>query len=200
MGKTTDTGWMLHALQDAGHRVHGYDADHSQQLRTWAETAAFDMPVESAADARFHRKVTPPAGVISVVDCGHTENHPDITDSVLRVADLVILHLTPSTADIQRVVDPPVGVPIRDMVTRSAPLRESGQAPPAWALFNRTVPNARSLVEGRDWLIEEGWDVLTTTIPTLEVFKQSVGQPITRAGSTAFGELVTELETRGLIK
>ncbi|WP_326600436.1 hypothetical protein [Streptomyces sp. NBC_01803] len=158
------------------------------------------MPVEAAASSRFHREVTIPSDTVCVVDCGHTENHPDITDSVLRVADLVILHLTPSTADVQRVVDPPVGVPIADMVARSAPLRADGTAPPAWALLNRTVPNAKSTQEARDWLAAEEWKVFTTTIRGVEDFKQSVGMPITGASRTEFGALITELETRGLIK
>ncbi|MDT0347511.1 plasmid partition protein [Streptomyces sp. DSM 44938] len=217
MGKTTDTGWTLHALYEAEapdgtkkYKPRGYDSDHSRQLHTWATgPGEFPMPVELAASARFHREVHPPEGWISVVDCGHTENHPDITDSVLRVADLVILHLTPSTADIQRVVDPPVGVPIADMVARSAALRPDGTAPPAWALLNRVVPprmeagvkrEAKSTVDARDWLESEGWKVLDTTIRTVEDFKQSIGQPITDASSTEFGDLIRELENRGLLK
>jgi hypothetical protein len=207
MGKTTDTGWMLHALHEARSpdgsrrwRVHGYDADHSRQLLSWAQTGDFPFPVEAAASARFHVEVVPPPDAICVVDCGHTENHPDITDSVLRLADLVLLHLTPSPADIQRVVNPPVGVVVRDMVLRSAALRASGQAPPAWALLNRVVPNAKSTREARDWLAEEGWPTLTTTIGNREELKQSIGAPVARAASTEFGALLTELEERGLIK
>ena len=198
---------MLHALHemrgpDGSPRwaVRGYDADHSQQLLRWAETGEFPFPVEPAASSRFHRTVTVPHDTIAVVDCGHTENHPDITDSVLRVADLVLLHLTPSTADIERCVDPPVGVPIRDMVIRSAPLRESGEPPVAWALLNRTVPHAVSTQEAREWLAEEGWQTLTTTIGNRERYKQSIGAPVVGALTTEFGALVAELEQRGLIK
>jgi len=195
---------MLHALYEMSEpqdraRIEGIDADHSQQLYDWARTGKFPMPVTARASAKFHREVELVPGNTVVVDCGHTENHPAVTDSVLRVADLVILHLTPSTADMGRIVDPPVGVPVRDMILRSAPLRATGTPPPMWALMNRASDKVNSLEECRDWLSEEGWSVFTTFIKTNERLKQSVGLPVRRAAKSQFGDVITEMRDKGLI-
>jgi hypothetical protein len=91
MGKTTDTGMMGHAFHEAGYPVQLWDADESEHLTQWSDLAGFPFPVESNASAKFAEEYTPvgEAG-IDIVDVGHTENHPHIADSVLKVADLVI--------------------------------------------------------------------------------------------------------------
>ncbi|MEV6133157.1 plasmid partition protein [Streptomyces violaceusniger] len=200
-GKTTNSGWLAHALQEAerDYDVVGYDADHSQQFHAWSLSGEFTFPVISAATAKFHLDVTPPDGKIGIVDCGHTENHPDITNSVLRVADLVILHMAPTKADFDRIVDPPDKTKIGDLIAMSAALRADRQPPPTWVLLNRTVTGAASTGIYRGMMEDEGWNVLTTVIPRTELFGQSVSYPIFDARKGPFGALVTELEKRELL-
>ncbi|OEV10565.1 hypothetical protein [Streptomyces nanshensis] len=213
-GKTTNSGWLSKALYERGHRVKGFDADHSQQWIQWHEDAkaveekaegegkgvGFPFEIVSAATPRFHHQHSVPDNVIGVVDCGHSENHPEITDSLLRVADLALVHMSPTSSDFQRLTEPMEGTPLKDMITRSAPLRETTVAPPAWVLLNRVVHNAGSTRAYRNKLKDLGWNVLTTTIPRNEEFANSTLGPVYDADDTNFGALVTELERKGLIK
>ncbi|MFF0430324.1 plasmid partition protein [Streptomyces sp. NPDC004520] len=204
MAKTTDTAWLSHALQDDEEQydIVGYDADHSKQFERWSkkDKGDFGFPVHLAASAQFHREVTPPTGkTIAMVDCGHSENHPHITDSVLRVADLVILHMSPTGADYERIVEPPDATPFMDILRRTAPLRPSKAMPPTWVLLNRTVHNAGSTDYFRKEMAKEGYQVFTTVIPRSETLGQSMGFPITGAAKSAFGALVTEMKHRGLL-
>lgn len=200
-GKTTNSGWLAHALLEAerDYDVAGFDADHSQQFHAWSVSGEFAFPVEPAATAKFHTDVAVPDGKIGLVDCGHTENHPDITNSVLRVADLVILHMAPTKADFDRIVDPPDKTKIGDIIAMSAALRADRTPPPTWVLLNRTVTGASSTGIYRGMMEDEGWNVLTTVIPRSELFGQSVSYPVSGARKGPFGELVTELEKRGLL-
>ncbi|MGD6757286.1 ParA family protein [Streptomyces sp. BH105] len=201
MGKTTDTGMMGHAFHEAGHRVQLWDADESEHLTQWAELAEFPFPVEKNSSAKFAEEYTPlgEAGV-DIVDVGHTENHPHIADSVLKVADLAIIHMEASMADYQRVHQPRTSTPVKTMVGRSAFDRPSREAPPLWVLLNRVRHNVRSEREIRDLLDEAGYNVFTVKIPVLDEIKQATGFPVEKAAKGPFGELVTEMQARGLIK
>jgi cellulose biosynthesis protein BcsQ len=201
MGKTTDTGMMAHALHEVGYQVRAWDADESEHLTQWNEAAGgFPFPVEQNATATFSTEVEPLKDGIDVVDVGHTENHPHLADSVLKIADLAIVHMEPSMADWQRVTKPRTSTPIRDMVERSAYVRPDRKAPPVWILLNRVRANVRSVGEFRTLLTDAGWNVFTVVIPAREDLKQATGFDVQRASRGPFGELVTEMETKGLIK
>ena len=137
MAKTTDTGWLSHALteDEEEYEVEGYDADHSKQFWSWSqrEKGNFTFPVHLMASAQFHKEVVPAYGeTIAMVDCGHSENHPYVADSVLRIADLVILHMSPTSGDWERIVEPEDATPFKDILARSAPLRATGRKPETW--------------------------------------------------------------------
>ncbi|MGH3801827.1 MAG: hypothetical protein ACRDTD_17180 [Pseudonocardiaceae bacterium] len=199
MAKTTNTAWLAHALREAEqeYEVEGFDADHSKQFWAWSKKGRFDFEVHLEASARFHTDVVLPEGKVSVVDCGHSENHPHITDSVLRVADLVILHMSPTRADWLRIAEPPDATPFKDILRRSAPLRSDGKPPTTWVLLNRTVPNAASTGIYRRKLENDGYNVFTTVIPRSETFAQSMNFPVVGAKKSVFGELVTESRSGG---
>lgn len=201
MGKTTDTGFMAHALHEAGYPVRVWDADESQHLYQWSLAAGgFPFPVEKNATATFHTDVEPLKDGIDIVDVGHTENHPHIADSVLKIADLAILHMEPSMADWQRVTQPRTSTPIADIVARSAFARPGRQAPPLWVLLNRVRTGVRSAKDIRDMMKEADWNLFTVMIPVRDEIKQATAFPVERAAHGPFGELVTEMETKGLIK
>uniref|UniRef100_A0AAU1M5H2 Plasmid partition protein n=1 Tax=Streptomyces sp. NBC_00148 TaxID=2903626 RepID=A0AAU1M5H2_9ACTN len=204
MAKTTDTGWLSHALveDEEAYEVVGYDADHSKQFWSWSqpEKGDFAFPVHAMADAKFHTKVVPPTGkTIAMVDCGHTENHPFVADSVLRIADLVILHMSPTAGDWERIAEPETAKPFKDILASSAPLRATGRKPETWVLLNRVVANAGSTGYYREEMTKEGYNVFSTVIPRSERFGESIGAPVEGAAKTAFGALVTEMKQRGLL-
>ncbi|MGP3691087.1 ParA family protein [Streptomyces sp. IBSNAI002] len=201
MAKTTDTAWLSHALMesDAAYEIEGYDADHSMQFWDWSKQAPFDFEVHKKATAQFHEEFVPTPGRLSIVDCGHAENHPHITDSVLRVADLVILHMSPTQADWLRVSKPPEATPFQDIIRRAGLFRSSGKPPETWVLLNRTVTNASSTAHYRGELEATGWNVFTTVIPRAEMFALSMNFPVIGAKKSAFGALVTEMTERGLL-
>lgn len=201
MGKTTDTGFMAHAFHEVGYPVRAWDADESQHLKQWSEAAGgFPFPVEKNATATFAEDVQPLKDGVDLVDVGHTENHPHIADSVLKIADLAILHMEPSMADWQRVTKPRTSTAISDIVARSAFARPGRQAPPLWVLFNRVRPGVNSAKEIRDMMREAGWNVFTVMIPVRDDIKQATAFRVERASRGPFGELVTEMETKGLVK
>ncbi|MFD4483220.1 plasmid partition protein [Streptomyces sp. NPDC058471] len=201
MGKTTDTGMMGHAFHEAGYRVQLWDADESEHLTQWSELAEFPFPVGRNATAKFAEQYTPLGETgVDIVDVGHTENHPHIADSVLKVADLVIVHMEASMADYQRVHQPRTSTPVKTMVGRSAFDRPSRTAPPMWVLLNRARPIVKSEREIRGLLADADYQVFTVKIPLLDDIKQATGFPVERAARGPFGELITEMQTRGLIK
>lgn len=201
MGKTTDTGMMAHALHEVDYPVRAWDADESEHLVQWSLAAGgFPFPVEKNATATFATDVTPLADGIDIVDVGHTENHPHIADSVLKVADLTIVHMEPSMADYQRVTQPRTSTPVADMVARSAYVRPDRKAPPVWVLLNRVRTGVRSANEIRGMLRDSGWNVFSVMIPVLDDLKQATAFSVENASRGPFGELITEMETKGLIK
>lgn len=202
-GKTTNTAWLAHALQEDGVDVEGFDADHSMQFWAWKKAGKFSFEVHKKATARFHEEVKLPEGKVSLVDCGHSENHPAITDSLFRIADLVILHMAPTRADWLRVEKPPEATPFRDIVKRSAVFRADGKEPNAWVLLNRCHPNSKRN-EGMtkyyaDRMERAGWKVFDTVIPNVGLYGQSMNFPISGAKDTHFGDLVEEMKEKGLL-
>lgn len=201
MGKTTDTGFMAHALHEVGYPVRAWDADESQHLTQWKEAAGgFPFPVDENATATFATDVQPLKDGIDLVDVGHTENHPHIADSVLKIADLAIVHMEPSMADWQRVTKPRTSTAVAEIVARSAFARPNRDAPPVWVLFNRVRKGIQSAKEIRDMMREAGWNVFTVMIPARDEIKQATAFSVKRAAHGPFGELVTEMETKGLIE
>jgi hypothetical protein len=198
-GKTTASGLLAHALVEADlGPVEGVDADHSKQFWNWSQRAGFTFPVQQLATARFHKEVDLRDGVITIVDCGHSENHPDVTDSVLKVADLAILHMAPTAADFERVVEPTDATPFLDIIKRSAVFRPTQTPPPTWVLLNRTHSTAKSTGHYRSELEAEGFKVFTTVIGRSEVLAQAIGYPVVGAARSPFGALVTEMKDRGM--
>ncbi|MFD6187174.1 plasmid partition protein [Streptomyces goshikiensis] len=203
MGGTTNTGLLTYALARAGHPVACYDADESLQLSAWARDAGdFPCRVHEADTPAFAETVYPTMDHdrINVVDAGHAENHPDIVDSVLEVADLAIVTLSPTQPDYDRLTKPERGTPLAKVIRQSAALRESGQPPTTVVLLNRCQAGAASpkkyaaLLTGAD----PAWTVLSTRIPRREAIASAVGFPCDKPERKApYDALVTELTRLG---
>lgn len=188
VAKTTSAAYLLAALHERGEQVIGVDADLSRGLQRWADAAAFPMPVLSMASPQLHTNLPPliPAGAHVVIDGPQAEDHPGIVVSAARIADVVLVPLAPSAAELERTL-----VVRKLLVDDVAPLRPDGAAP-FRALLNRVVANASSTGQVREVLLGEEWDVCTTTIPRREEYAGAWGNPITARG-TAYDALVTEL-------
>ncbi|BBG20775.1 putative partitioning protein (plasmid) [Actinacidiphila reveromycinica] len=204
MGGTTNTGLLAYALARAGRPVTCYDADESLQLTAWARDASdFPCRVHEADTPAFAETIYPAMdhSRINLVDAGHAENHPDIVDSVLEVADLAIVTLSPTTADYDRLTRPERGTPLAKLVRRSAALRPSGQPPATVVLLNRCQAGAASPKKYADLLANGGkngtdpaWTVLSTRIPRREAIASAVGFPCDKPERKApYDALVTEL-------
>ncbi|GGZ30145.1 plasmid partition protein [Streptomyces nitrosporeus] len=208
MGGTTNTGLLAYALARAGHAVACYDADESLQLSAWARDAGdFPCEVHEADTPAFAETVYPTMdhGRINVVDAGHAENHPDVVDSVLEVADLAIVTLSPTQPDYERLTRPERGTPLAKVIKRSAALRDSGQPPTTVVLLNRCQAEAASPKKYADLLTgggkdgtEPAWTVLSTRIPRREAIASAVGFPCDKPERKApYDALITELTQRG---
>ncbi|MET9804909.1 plasmid partition protein [Streptomyces sp. NPDC006368] len=208
MGGTTNTGLLAYALARAGHPVTCYDADESLQLAAWARDAGdFPCPVHEADTPAFAETVFPTMdhSRINVVDAGHAENHPDIVDSILEVADLAIVTLSPTQPDYERLTKPERGTPLAKVIRRSAALRDNGQPPTTVVLLNRCQAGAASPKKYADLLANGGkdgteprWTVLSTRIPRREGIASAVGFPCDKPERKApYDALVTELTRLG---
>jgi len=200
-GKTTFIWWLMHALKERGYPVTGFDADESEQLYRWWEARPEGKPdfeVHQLASTRFHQDAPGklPAGHIAAVDCGHLENHAPIGWSVLRIADLAVVVCAATNSDVERIEE----LPMDHFISQVAPKRTDGKAPNTWALLVRVQPGTITAPTGiRQNLKDLGFNVFTTVIPATQKYSSTgEGLPIKAAGS-AFDELVTEMETRGLI-
>lgn len=208
MGGTTNTGLLAYALARAGHPITCHDADESLQLAAWARDAGdFPCEVRVADTPAFAEAVYPEMDHdrINLVDAGHAENHPDTVDSLLEVADLVIVTLSPTQADYERLTKPERGTPLAKVIKRSAALRDSGRPPATYVLLNRCQAGTTSPRRYADLLMNGGedgtdpkWSVLSTRIPRREGIASAVGFPCDKPErKKPYDALVTELTRLG---
>ncbi|MEW2635405.1 plasmid partition protein [Streptomyces sp. NPDC048389] len=198
MGKTTNAAFLAHAMHERGYPIIGFDADHSRQFQKWDEKANFPFTVLGAATPLFHTKMPAmvPEGHFGMIDCGHAEDHMDVTSSVLRCADIAIVNSSPSTGDLHRIRD----LPMRKVIDDVVPLRVDSKPPETWVLLNRvpTQPNANAVPDARKWFAKRKWNVFTTTVPFVQQYSQAMPFPVKAAG-THLDQLVTEMKDRGLL-
>ncbi|MEV6332869.1 hypothetical protein [Streptomyces sp. NPDC051909] len=120
-----------------------------------------------------------------MVDAGHAENHLDIVDSVLEVADLVIVTVSPLKSDYVRLTRYERGVSLAKMIRRS--LRDFGEPPATVVLLNQCNVSSSKLMEYAELLANgkaDGtlpkWDVLSIRIPLYVGIANAVGSPCDR--------------------
>ncbi|ORT54201.1 hypothetical protein BKD26_36015 [Streptomyces sp. CB03238] len=208
MGGTTNTGLLAYALARAGHKVTCYDADESLQLAAWQrDVTDFPCQVHVADTPAFAETIYPDMdhSGINLVDAGHAENHPDIVDSILEVADLVIVTVSPTKPDYERLTKPERGTTLAKVIRRSGALRPSGLPPTTYVLLNRCQANSGNPKKYAGLLRDGGksgkdpkWTVLSTRIPRREKIADAVGAPCDVPERKApYDALVTELTKLG---
>ncbi|MFI0425121.1 AAA family ATPase [Spongiactinospora sp. 9N601] len=198
--KTTSAVWIAHGLHEAGHKVLliGADpggaklklapelSDGMGSTERWNARARMPFEVISLATRDLHRTVPRLAADHDyvVIDSPPIEDHQGIAVSALRVADLAVIPVAPTTAEIDRMA--PVLAVVEEVdALRAEPL-------PTCVLLNRCVTNAASTGEADRVLTAQGHRVLAARIPRLELFAQSHGAPVLAAG-TAYEAATAEL-------
>lgn len=199
-GKTTNSAWMCHALHARGRKVIGFDADDSRQFSRWQARGAYPFVVQQASTPAFHLNVPQmiPAGFeegIGVVDVGHLEDHKAVGTSVLRLADLAIINLPPSMNDVERMEE----LPLKEFIEDVAPNRADSKPPTTWVLLCKAPNGVSEISQVRNYLLEGGYNVFTTVVPAVVKYMRTHEGSDIQAKGSVFDELVTEMETRGLL-
>jgi chromosome partitioning protein len=200
-GKTTSAVWLAHVFACAGNNVLLVDADPSGSALEWSDLAAmnpelalpqvtFPFRIVALPSRELHRRVPEIArdDDVVVIDTPQMEDHAAIARSALRYADEIVIPCAPSPIEINRTS------PVREEI---AEVREIRQTPVRSAvLLNRCVARAHSTADARQALQGLGFDVLPTTVPRLEVYAQSFGLPVRRAGYGLWQKVASDLIQR----
>lgn len=185
-GKTTTAGWLSKAFAERGLSTVGVDADPAQHWREWADDIdGFGFPILSMASTQAHTDIPPLTGGAErvVVDCPQHKDHPGITAAVLRIADVALIPLMPSSSEIRRTMR--MGTVIDDVEPlRTKPVQRL-------VLLNRTKRGVRSTQDARDGFAQRGWPVATVAVPDWEDYRLSIGDEI-KAADSHFDTLITE--------
>ena len=199
-GKTTSAVWLAHVFAQAGNAVLLVDADPSGSALEWSDLAAMDpgTPPEAAFPFRIvalpsrelHRRLPEIAGAddVVIIDAPQLEVHAGIARSALRYADEILIPCAPTPIEINRTS------PVREEIdeieaVRDRPVRSA-------ILLNRCITRAHSTTDAREALEGLGYDVLETAVPRLEVYAQSFGMPIRRAGLEIWRHVARDLINR----
>ena len=199
-GKTTSAVWLAHVFARAGNRVLLVDADPSGSTLEWSDLAAMDprvapqqafpFRVVALPSRELHRRLPEIArdDDVVIIDTPQLEDHTAIARSALRYADEIVIPCAPNPIEINRTT------PVRDEIAEMEPVRDR----PARSaiLLNRCITRAHSVSDARQALQGLGYDVLSSTVPRLEVYAQSFGAPIPDTGRDVWHQVVSNLIAR----
>jgi chromosome partitioning protein len=169
-GKTTCAVWLAHAFAERS-PVLLVDADPAASALEWSDLAAdeggFPFRVIGLPSKQLHQRVPDIArpDEVVVIDTPQTEDHAGIANSVMRLADEIVITCAPTPIEVNRTT------PVREQIEEVEPLRLI--APRISVLLNRVITGTNSLKNTRDVLAELGYDVLRTPIRRAEAYAQS---------------------------
>lgn len=188
-GKTTSAVWLAYAFHRRGLKVGLADADPGASAQEWSDQAdGFPFKVAGLAMKDFHRRADDFAQDADVVigDIPQIEDHAPIARSAIRWADVRVVPVAPSGIELDRMA------PIRDLLEEMEDVLRPKSS--TVVLLNRVVSTAGSGKSARRTLTKLGYDVLSTTIPRLEIYPNSFGaEP---EANSAYDALATELLER----
>lgn len=190
-GKSTTAAYLAHALAALGRNILCVDADPPGSLLRWSELGEWLLPVVGMPTADIHKRLP---GISRgyedvVIDTPPLEEREGIVRSALRAADVVVVPVSPSTMELDRLT------PILSAVEDVEPLRDT--PPLVRILLNRVVASANSGPNARAVITDAGIDVLATSIPALQryalAFPKAVhlvaGDPYQLAADDLIGSL-----------
>ena len=205
--KTTSAVWLAHAVHEAGRKVLLVDADPGGaklalaphladglgSAGRWNALAPFPFDMITLASKDLHRALPPLINEhgfdVVVIDSPPIEDHQGIALSALRVADLAVIPLAPTSFELDRMA-PLLEILAEVDTMRATPAR-------SFVLLNRCIPNAASTEKYANALKEGGYQVLRARIGRLETYAQSHGTTFSATGTayeTAAGELLAAAE------
>jgi chromosome partitioning protein len=200
-GKTTSAVWLAHVFAQAGNSVLLVDADPSGSALEWSDLAAmypglvateaaFPFRIVALPSRELHRRLPEIArgDDVVIIDTPQIEDHAGIARSALRYVDEILIPCAPSPIEINRTT--PVREEIAEIqAVREVPVRSA-------VLLNRCIARAHSTTDAREALQGLGYDVLETVVPRREVYAQSFGVPIRRAGTDVWRNVAGDLIER----
>src|SRR5215831_21248687 len=199
-GKTTSAVWLAHIFAEAGQHVLLVDADPSGSALEWSDlaamdprlppTAAFPFRIVALPSRRLHLRVPEiahPDDVV-IIDAPQLEDHSGIARSVMRYVDEILIPCAPNPIEINRTT------PVREEIAELEPVRDRPVR--SAILLNRCITRAHSVSDARQALQDLGYDVLSSTVPRLEVYAQSFGAPIPDTGRDVWHQVVSNLISR----
>lgn len=183
--KTTTVGHLAHALTAP---TLGVDADPPGSLLRWSELAGWALPVIGLAVKDLHKRLPGISRGYAniIIDTPPLDDHAGIVYSALRAADVVVVPVSPTTMELDRLT------PVLAAVDEVAPLRE--RPPIVKILLTRVVGGANSGSNAREVLTEADLDVLRVNIPRLERYAQSFGAPVTLIPGDPYEAAAEELQ------
>ncbi|MFF8954090.1 AAA family ATPase [Streptomyces sp. NPDC014940] len=187
VGKTTSAVWLAYAFHRRGYSVALADADPGASAMEWSDQAGgFPFKLAGLPVRDFHRRADDLAADVVIADVPQVEDHAPIARSAMRWANALILPVAPTPIELDRMS------PMADLLEDLEDVRRPDAQ--TCVLLTRVVSGAASGPAARRSLTRQGYDVLSTAVPRLEVFAQSFGaEP---DANTAYDQLATELLER----
>jgi chromosome partitioning protein len=192
-GKTTSSVFLAHGLARDGKTLL-LDADPQGSAMSWSKTVGEDfqpstipLPVAdlhlrlpSLAESFEHVVIDTPPGEGDA-------SHSPVTESAILAADIVILPLSPTTMDLDRLA------PTIDLLSK-VELRHR-HSPQLHILLTKVRAGTNSATASRLTLEEDfGLPVLEAEIPLLERYANAMGLPVVELGE--YEHVITALAAR----
>lgn len=177
--KTTTAAFLAHCLPN----VLAVDADPAGSLYRWSQ-AGWTVPAVELPVKNLHTRIPGISGKYDwvVIDTPPLDDQAGIVYSALRAADVVVVPVSPTTMEMDRLA------PILDAVEMVA-----RQKVIVRILLTRTTHRTTSIGNARQLLTEHGLTVLPTVVPRLERYAQAFGQPIEVAPDDLYAQAAREL-------
>jgi chromosome partitioning protein len=186
-GKTTSAVWLAYAFHRRGLTVGLADADPGASALEWSDQAeGFPFKVAGLPVKDFHRRADDLAADVVIGDIPQVEDHAPIARSAMRWADIRVIPVAPNPIELDRMA------PLSDLLAEMEDVMRPGSQ--TCVLLNRVVSGAASGDAARRVLTRQGYDVLSTKVPRLELYAQSFGAET--ENNSAYDALATELLKR----
>lgn len=179
--------WLAYAFHRRGLTVGLADADPGASALEWSDQAGgFPFKVAGLPMKDFHRRADDLGADVVIGDIPQVEDHAPIARSAMRWANIRVIPVAPTPIELDRMS--PLSEVLEDVEDVMRPGSQT------CVLLNRVVSGAASGDSAKRVLTRQGYDVLTTKVPRLEVYAQSFGAEPAR--NTAYDALATELLKR----
>lgn len=184
-GKTTSAAYIAAGLSEKGREAFLIDADPQGSALRWSERAEFPWVTVALPTKSIHRQIGQLVGnADAVIDT--PPGDLGIVASALRAADLLVVPMQPTTADMDQLAET---LSLADDVAATKDLDVR-------ILLTRTVKNTRARTLTREALVEAGHLVFDSEVPQSQTLALAHGQPITDLGP--YTDVIAEILERNV--